>query len=145
MPATERRQQIDRARADGARVWILQDNSALRKLRCKLVKGGRLFPFLSWLILDFCNFVERQELLTLHRQSHRAGNFLSGPQIVLLNQCARHGHILRNRQKIQFRPAQHRERIAHLIEKSFRRNNCATRYCRAHDIQNVLMPRAGGM
>jgi hypothetical protein len=32
-----------------------------------------------------------------------------------------------------------------LIEKSFRRNNCATRDCRPQDIENMLMARAGGM
>jgi len=97
------------------------------------------------LILDLCNFVERQELLTLHRQSYRARNLLPGPQIVLLNQCARNGHILGNRQKIQLRPAQHRERFAHLIEKSFCRNDRAAGYCRAQNVENVLMPRTGGM
>ena len=100
LPATERRQQIDRARANGVRVRVLQDNSALRKLRCELVERCRLLPFLAGLILNLCNLVERQELLALYRQSHRAGNFLPGPQIVLLNQCTRNGHILGNRQEI---------------------------------------------
>src|SRR4029453_184236 len=62
LSATERRQQIDCARADGAGVWILQDNSALRKLRRELVERGRLYPFFGWFPLDVCNLVERQEL-----------------------------------------------------------------------------------
>src|SRR5262249_14722756 len=105
LPATKRRQQIDGARTDRASVWILEDNSALRKLRCELVESDRLLPILGRLILNVRNFVERQKFLTLHRQSHRAGNFLPWPQIVLLNQCARNGYILRNWQKIQLRPA----------------------------------------
>jgi hypothetical protein len=63
----------------------------------------------------------------------------------LLNQSARNGHVLRNRQKIQLRPAQHGERIAHLIEKSFCRNDSATAYCHAHNVENVLMPRPSWM
>src|SRR5215469_18554388 len=44
LPATKRRQQIDGARTDRASVWILEDNSALRKLRCELVESDRLLP-----------------------------------------------------------------------------------------------------
>src|SRR5215471_4194890 len=63
LPATERRQQIDRARTYGARVWILQDDSALGKLWRQFVERGRLLPLLGRLMLDLGNLIERQELL----------------------------------------------------------------------------------
>src|SRR5438093_8595431 len=63
LPTTERRQQIDRARADGTGVWILEDNSALRKLRCELVKGSRLFPDLGLLLPEYDQFDYRTQLL----------------------------------------------------------------------------------
>jgi len=71
------------------------------------------------------SFDQGEELLTLRWQSNRPGNLLPGTQLVLFNECARNGYVLRNRQKIQFWPAQHRERVSDLIQETFRSNSCA--------------------
>ena len=70
------RQQVHRTHRDGVRLWIFQDNSALRKLRRQFVKVRRFLPLFSRLSFDLSNLVEREKLLALDRQSYSAGDLL---------------------------------------------------------------------
>src|SRR5437867_12110795 len=85
LSAPKRRQQIYRARADGVRLGVLQNNPALWKLRRELVKVRRLRPILDRLAFDTCDSVERKELLTLRWYSNSPGDLLARPQPVLSN------------------------------------------------------------
>src|SRR5437764_8829479 len=110
LSSPERRQQINRPSADRIRLWIFQHDPALRKLRRKLVEVLRLHPLLGLLVLDRRELFEGEELLSMTRQPHGPGELLTRPESILLNHCARNANILGDRQKIQFRPAEHCER-----------------------------------
>ena len=105
----------------------------------------RFRPLLGRLAFDVCDLIEREELFALNRQSYGPGNFLPGPQAMLLNEGTRNGYVLGHRQKIQFGPAQHRKGTAHLVEKTLCGNRSAAGQCGADNIEDVVMARASGM
>ena len=103
LPASERRQKIDRARADRIRLRILQHDPALRELRSQLVEICRLGPLLHRFSFDRRDLIEREQSLPVARQTERPRQPVAGAQMKLLNDRARHTNILGHRQKIQFR------------------------------------------
>src|SRR6266700_2380613 len=100
LPVSERRQQVDRPRADRIRLWIFQHDPALRKLRRQFVEVGRLHPLLRWLALDRYELFKREKFLAITRKPYRSGNLLAWPQVILVDHCARNADIFRNRQKV---------------------------------------------
>ena len=58
----------------------------------------------------------------------------------LLQQQPEYAHIFWHRQKVQFGPAQQRERIADRINKPFRRDRRSGAQCPTQQIENLVMP-----
>ena len=61
----QRSQQIDRSGADRICLWILQHDSALRKLRCEFVEVSQLRPPLRRLSLDGSDLLKREKFFSL--------------------------------------------------------------------------------
>jgi hypothetical protein len=108
----------------------------------EFVKVRWLRPLLGRLALDRCDLFEREEFLTVLWQPYGPGKLLTRSQMVLLNEPARDAYVLGDRQEVQFRPAQHCERVVHLVEETLGGNSRPGGQCGPNDVQNVLMMRA---
>src|SRR5205823_4812749 len=141
LAATERREEIDRARADRIRLRVLEHDSALRKLWSQLLKIRRLAPLPGWLSLNRFHLVEHERFLALARQAKRSRKLLTRSQLKLLDDRARHTNILRHGQKIELRPTEQTERISHPVQPTCRRHVRAPLQGGADKIDNLIMTR----
>ena len=71
---------------------------------------------------DRRHLVEHEHFLAIARKPQCALDLLPGSEMKSLDEGPRHSHVFRDREKIEPRPAQHAERIGHLIEKSLGRD-----------------------
>ena len=143
LPFAERRDEIDRARAQGWFFGRLEQDALLREKRGQFVKRSRRLPFGRRNSLDGGNLLHSAITIPLVGGTQSAGHLEAGLQVEIADQTDGDKEVVGTFGHVVARPADH-GMVSHVVDQTFRLDDCAGGEEKAAEVRHEVSSGAVG-
>ena len=143
LPFAERRDEIDRARAQGRFFGRLEQDAFLREKRGQFVKWGWRLPFGRWISLDGGNLLHSAITIPLVGGTQSAGHLEAGLQVEIADQTDGDKEVVGTFGHVVARPTDH-GMVSHVLDQAFRLDDRAGGEEKAAEVRHKVSSGAVG-